>query len=228
MTNAWRYHEGRLTPADGTILDGGEPEEKLAAAGYQHEQTIGDDGGLSLGLFIKYEPQAAALEPRWVVLVSTASYWFPVFIDGLGDFLDFIGRFAAGFAAAGFGPEEATALFQRFTEPARKERQRRASAGPALPPRPTSGGRWSTTPRKLRHYQCPKCGHVAPQAPAVMAYVPELDYDGGQALKHPDWPILGYLAWWDCARCLWTKFSAVAESQVAEWGRKLGGWQPLR
>jgi hypothetical protein len=92
--NAWRYHERKFTREESTLLD----RDRLEEEGYIHDQDIGNDGGLSLSLWMKYEDPE---EPKWAVLVGTACHGFPVLIDGLGNFMDFIGRYAAGFVAAG-------------------------------------------------------------------------------------------------------------------------------
>ena len=51
--NAWRYHEGKFTREESTLLD----RERLADEGYIHDQDIGNGVGLSLSLWMKYEEQ---------------------------------------------------------------------------------------------------------------------------------------------------------------------------
>jgi hypothetical protein len=92
-----------------------------------------------------------------------------------------------------------------------------------LPPRGKGGADWWQVKEPVDRV-CPQCGNVYRECVAVLEYLPEMDIDGGERLKHPGWDTKGWLAWWDCFRCGRSPFEVVDKDQVARWGRTHGGW----
>ncbi len=43
-------------------------------------------------------------------------------------------------------------------------------------------------------------------------------------MKHPRWPVTGWLAHWMCPYCSQYDYEVVTAAQVAQWGKDLGGW----
>lgn len=54
----------------------------------------------------------------------------------------------------------------------------------------------------------------------VMYYLPEMDYDGNQADKHPFWPATRWLANWEHGE--WQGQVVMTEAQVQKWIERYG------
>lgn len=91
--------------------------------------------------------------------------------------------------------------------------------------KPGEDGRWWIA-TKHQEIDCPRCGRMTLDKPAVMRYDKQRDWGGLQARCYPEWPRLGWLIWRECQRCSWmdakTEYRTLQE--IMRWN--VGPWRP--
>lgn len=90
--------------------------------------------------------------------------------------------------------------------------------------KPITDGRWWHGQSSV-HIKCYLCGRLHKQRPAVMRYVPEMDFGNHEARKHPLWPLKGWLLWGYCSKRRQQYLEVVGDVAVKRWDTQIKGWR---